>query len=288
MNNLKWLILSAIFLLEGGQKESLASSVKPEFKGLWGDWGKMQYCGGKKGSGHAVSYRIKVEDNQGWGDDSALNAICLKCSGGDEICSKQGPWGKWYDAKDDTTCSGGYDEFMFKFEENQKWGDDSAGNNIKFRCEASGLWIGNKAREGWGTWWGGDPNGGLHNPRRACSSGYVICGLKTRVEENQRGGDDSALNGVQFDCCKKGVSCGGHYASSCSECGLNASMCNGECVWKKGKRKGKCIKKKDCGLKDELTFEQCKLMLDDGECAKQITLSTQLCKRTCNPHLCKN
>ena len=74
-----------------------------------------------------------MEEDQGYDyDDSAMNAICLKCSGGDEICSKKGPWGKWYES--DTTCRRGFNEFKFLFEGKQPGdGDDTAANNIELR-----------------------------------------------------------------------------------------------------------------------------------------------------------
>ena len=31
------------------------------------------------------------------------------------------------------------------------------------------------------------------------------------------------------------VSCGGHYAASCSQCGPNWTYCNGDCFWNDGK-----------------------------------------------------
>ena len=45
---------------------------------------------------------------------------------------------------------------------------------------------------GWGTW-----NDGVD-----CPDGYYVCGMKTRFEGNQGGGDDTALNGIQMKCCK--------------------------------------------------------------------------------------
>jgi len=240
--------------------------MDPEFNGHWGDWDKkMQYCGGKKGGGHAVSFRTKVEANQGagyWGgDDSALNSICLVCSGGDKICSKQGPWGDEYNPNrvvewDDFSCPGGYDEFAFKWEKSQGRGvDDTAANDIQFRCKDTDIWVYANIQigMGWGSWWGGIKAGSLENPKRACPDGHVICGLKTRVEKNQNSGDDTALNGVKFDCCPKGAK----------------------------------VDKDDCGrLKDELSTATCKEMLDNGKCAEQIILSQHLCKKTCNPHIC--
>jgi len=166
----------------------------------------MEYCGDKKGVGHAVSYKLRVESNQGRGDDTALNTICLTCSGGDEVCSKLGFWGKWYN-ETDITCSGGFNEFKFLFEDKQWSWDDTAANNIQLRCNNSGKWAKTMASQnntGWGAWWGGNPNGGSNNPRRACPVGQIICGLQTRVQKKLGSDtDDTALNGVIFDCCSK-------------------------------------------------------------------------------------
>jgi len=192
MNN--WSILLTILL--GGVKHGYGSTIYPEFKGLWGDWGKWEYC---KEYGHAVSYKIRVQSNQGsWYDDSAMNDICLICSGGDVICSKKGYWGKEYTSE--TTCSGGFNEFKILFEGKQDSGDDTAANSIELRCKDSGKWAKTeayKSKTSWGGWSGGKPN---------CPDGQVICGLQTRVEKDHGNwGDDTALNGVKFDCCTAGL-----------------------------------------------------------------------------------
>lgn len=54
----------------------------------FGDWGELDSCPGNQ---RAVGFKIKVEPNQGEdGDDTAVNAIGLKCSGGSWIYSSQG------------------------------------------------------------------------------------------------------------------------------------------------------------------------------------------------------
>jgi hypothetical protein len=54
----------------------------------WGDWGEVEHC--PKGE-QAIGFSLKTEREQGDGDDSGLNSISLKCSGGSWIYSTQGP-----------------------------------------------------------------------------------------------------------------------------------------------------------------------------------------------------
>uniref|UniRef100_A0A3P8UTZ1 Vitelline membrane outer layer 1 homolog n=1 Tax=Cynoglossus semilaevis TaxID=244447 RepID=A0A3P8UTZ1_CYNSE len=71
------------------------------------------------------------------------------------------------------------------------FGDDTAANNIKFRCSS------NPTLEGPGMDWG---EYGYWS--EDCTDGG-ICGIETKMEEYQRGLDDSTLNDVRFHCCNK-------------------------------------------------------------------------------------
>ena len=42
----------------------------------YGDWGEMQYCPKHM---YAVGMRLKIEQHQGIGDDTGLNAVALIC-----------------------------------------------------------------------------------------------------------------------------------------------------------------------------------------------------------------
>merc|ERR1711974_212036 len=152
---------------------------------MGGDWGSTQYCGGGPSNGYAVSFKAQIEAKQGRGDDTAMNSICLICSGGDTICSKKGFWGNWYQS---STCNSGFTGFDLKYK-NSCGGDCTSATDLDLRC--NGRWMGIASPTRWGNW-----NSGY------CPSGYVICGLSTRVERKQGSGDDTALNGVKFKCCK--------------------------------------------------------------------------------------
>ena len=162
------------------------ASIKEE--GIWGDWGRKEVC---RGNGIAIGFSLKVEPKQGGGDDTALNGICLHCSGGEKICSKQGPWGDEHRI-DGRPCQTGFTDFQLQFERKQGRGDDTAANNLILRCK-NGFWK-YQTRYSWGNW-------GRWSHARSCPLGTVICGLRTRVERPQGGGDDTALNGVEFFCC---------------------------------------------------------------------------------------
>ena len=133
-----------------------------------------------------------MERNQGGGDDSALNGICLICSQGGTVCSTVGPWGSWRTSR---TRLSGFNAFKMKYERKQgRRGDDSGANAVRLYANsyANSYYGYNTSNEGkWGKWSGS----------MKCMSGTVICGIRTRVERNQGRGDDTALNGVQFKCC---------------------------------------------------------------------------------------
>ena len=134
----------------------------------------MEFC---SNGGYATSFKLRVEGDQGSGDDTALNSICLGCSHGDEICSNEGKWGNWGTAKNDDkkpeadTCKEGFFAAKYRMEMKQYGSDDTAGNDLYLYC---------KDKES-------------------------ICGIKTRVEEDQgycSDCDDTSLNGMELQCCE--------------------------------------------------------------------------------------
>ena len=52
------------------------SYIQPYTYTSWGSWGLAEWC--PHGT-FAHEFDLKVESKQGWGDDSALNAIGLHC-----------------------------------------------------------------------------------------------------------------------------------------------------------------------------------------------------------------
>ncbi|XP_056425035.1 vitelline membrane outer layer protein 1 homolog isoform X2 [Hyla sarda] len=126
------------------------------------------------------------------GDDTALNAIKLYCTeyGKRDVVATMtstiGPWGDWTSI---SWCPRGIIiSFSLKVEKRQVFGDDTAANNIKMACSDPTTLEGK-----------GGPWGTYGNWSGVCAKGF--CGIRTKVENSQNGGDDTSLNDVQFQCC---------------------------------------------------------------------------------------
>uniref|UniRef100_A0A8C2J8W6 Vitelline membrane outer layer 1 homolog a n=1 Tax=Cyprinus carpio TaxID=7962 RepID=A0A8C2J8W6_CYPCA len=138
----------------------------------------------------------------GWDDNKGLTGIRLHCislsnvlKGSFEdytsVQSEVGSWGWWTDIK---WCPCGFlTAFQLRVESSQLFGDDTAANNIMFRCTQEYLYGDGTLWGKWGDW------------SQMCR-GTGICGIKTRIEEPQGSGDDTALNDVRiFNCSREQV-----------------------------------------------------------------------------------
>ncbi|XP_063785716.1 uncharacterized protein LOC134934147 [Pseudophryne corroboree] len=81
---------NAIRLYCYDRNDNYKGSVQSTESG-WGTWGNSVKCS----NGHIQSYKAKVEENQGKGDDTALNNIIVQCSNGQQLEAHGGPWGSY-------------------------------------------------------------------------------------------------------------------------------------------------------------------------------------------------
>uniref|UniRef100_A0A672S753 Vitelline membrane outer layer protein 1-like n=1 Tax=Sinocyclocheilus grahami TaxID=75366 RepID=A0A672S753_SINGR len=153
--------------------------------GRWGSWGHREMC--PTGT-YAAGFSLKVEDHIGYRDDTALNGIRLHCVKKNSKGSSNS-WGRWTDIK---WCPSGFlTAFQLRVESPKGLGDDTAANNIRFSCSQGSLLQGDGTHWGvWGAW-----------SQTCYGKGIWICGIKTRIEEPQGIGDDTALNDVRMYCC---------------------------------------------------------------------------------------
>ncbi|KAK2827576.1 hypothetical protein Q7C36_018502 [Tachysurus vachellii] len=161
---------------------------------IWGTWGTSETC--PTGT-YATGFSLRVESYQRIGDDTALNGIALHCSkpigstgivvGFTTIRSAVGSWGSW---SSPTWCPRGVlKAFQLRVEGKQRLKDDTAANNIRFKCSTDYVLEGSGMSWGsWGSW--SSPCGGTG-----------ICGIRTKVESPQGIRDDTSLNDVIFSCC---------------------------------------------------------------------------------------
>lgn len=99
--------------------------------GLWGSWSEWaQAPAGEFLNG----FLLKVEQGQGNGDDTSVNAIRFTTARRSLRAGLEGPWGAW--ASRVTACPKGevITGLRVRFEGMQRGGDDTALNDVGIRC----------------------------------------------------------------------------------------------------------------------------------------------------------
>jgi len=142
----------------------------------------------------ASGFEQRVEEDQGAGDDTTLNAVALLCSDRDgnpieRLSAWEGIWGTWSDA---FRCPKG--QFItrgqLKIEAPQATGDDTSANASRWQC-GDGTQLAASNDGPWGDWKG----------EVACESGEAVCGVEIAYQAPQDGGDDLAMTGMRAHCC---------------------------------------------------------------------------------------
>ena len=164
------------------------------WEGHWGEWAASpEFC--PEGS-FVYGFKLQSEKKQGGSeDDSALNSIELHCRKPNSafktksISSSKGFWGDWGST---AWCTSDKPVDGFKVQEEPKQGedDDSSLNNIALYCKDETAAKHASVNTNWGSW----------KPVQRCPDGFAVVGLKTRVENKQGDGDDTALNGLELYC----------------------------------------------------------------------------------------
>jgi PKD repeat protein len=166
---------------------SVVGEIGP-FGGPFGAWGSEERCPDGQ---WAFGVSLRIESSQGGSDDTALNGIRLSCGTPSyplEISSSVGGWGDWSGL--DKCTKGFITGARLRIEPRQGGGDDTGAVDAEFFCQ-DGRSLGGDLHLSWGEW----------KERLTCPTGTAICGIKTKVEGSQGGGDDTALNDAEFACC---------------------------------------------------------------------------------------
>lgn len=198
-----WIASGLVLSLITSTLTASAASFRNDITGVknapnatpWGGWSTAIYC---PAGSYVGGYSMRVEPNQGAGDDTALNAVALYCydrAGNmvERIVPHPGFWGNWGEG---ANCpKGSYAvAFKLKVEPGQRNGDDTGANSVTFGCSNSNSTVIEASGGGqWGAW---TPNWVTGPPNSA------ICGVRAKVEGQLGRGDDTALNDLEFSWCK--------------------------------------------------------------------------------------
>jgi len=162
--------------------------------GNFGSWASCpSFC---PAGSFAYGLSHKSEPSQGGGDDTALNGIALNCNNRvtgaftGSATSATGPWGSFLAVAMCPNTNAPLTFGNLQLEASQGIGDDTSANRISGTCK-DGTQINPISNTAWGTWrgWVG------------CPAGTAVCGIRTRVEGSKGLDDDTALNGVELQCC---------------------------------------------------------------------------------------
>merc|ERR1712156_583816 len=156
------------------------------YDGNWGTWSGFQDLGP---NWYVCGASLRVEADQGSGDDTAANGLILWYCDADDWYNQQsavihsGYWGDWSDramCPEGQYVTGGNVRYEFPID-----GDDTALNGLQIQCGGS-TW--HTVHNGyWGSWIG---------ERTFSKPGWAVTSARVRVESE--GGDDTAMNGIRF------------------------------------------------------------------------------------------
>ena len=164
------------------------------YNGIWGGWKHWRKT---QSSGmYACGAELRFEDSQGGGDDTAANGLKLKyCGLSDWYVQEEqeiwgGNWGGW---KGWQMCP--YGKYIgagnVRFEDSQGGGDDTALNGLAIYCVDKDWRNGEVKIVYYGKW--GGWKGWSYRANK------LVKGARVRYEDSIGRGDDTAMNGIQFN-----------------------------------------------------------------------------------------
>ncbi|XP_035018760.1 vitelline membrane outer layer protein 1 homolog [Hippoglossus stenolepis] len=121
--------LNGIRLICGKDGELNFMYTAESHPGFWGGWSNPQYCP----SGVLTSFQLRVEAHRGNIDDTTANNIKFRCSSNPTLEGTGMGWGE-YGPWSPTCADGGICGIETKIEGQQGRGDDTALNDVRFRC----------------------------------------------------------------------------------------------------------------------------------------------------------
>lgn len=170
----------------------IVSTIKPSVGGAWGTWSSFAGC--PVGS-WAAAARMRVQPNQGKGDDTGLNSVEVTCKTPAGITTgtinpNLGLWGAWSAV---SSCPAGrfINGVSMRVLAAQGSGDDVAADAVQLLCSDSVTVLNTPNAVGFGTW----------GAAVRCPASTAVCGFRVRFEPNQGGGDDTAFNDIELHCC---------------------------------------------------------------------------------------
>jgi Vitelline membrane outer layer protein I (VOMI) len=169
-------------------------------RGFWGSWKGWSYC---PNGGFVKGGQLKIEGQQGGGDDTAANSLKVQCTSSNDWIEAPGggPWGNW---RNQVSCPTGQVACGVEVRiETPIDGDDTAMNGLRFACCDAPTWTAGVAPvkkdlavdNTTGAWAGGKPGA-------TCASGAGLVGIsrptsETRLHAAMCGRDGAGFGGTE-------------------------------------------------------------------------------------------
>lgn len=162
-----------------------------EADGSFGSWGAKAQCPVGR---FAWGFSLKIEKNQGSGDNTGLNSVRMFCSEdaqSNPIESAGGSWGGWSATYKCAPSNGPLKGFAMRTLWPRDHSDEVVATDLIGICQ-DGTRIGGAMPEDWGVW----------SSDFICPADLYAAGFITRLEGYQAEGDDTALNGMRMYCAR--------------------------------------------------------------------------------------